>query len=168
MYYIRTFILYSILGFFLETLFATIGNFQFESGILYGPWTPIYGIGMIFIIILSNYLFFNLHMPRFFETIIVFFTLTIFLTVLEHLGGILIENIFHVTFWDYSNSPYHLGKYICLKMSLVWGFGSIFLIYIVKPFLEKFVKNIPIYIIIPLYALFIMDIFFTFSTTIIN
>lgn len=73
MYYLNTFLIYSILGFLLETAFSIISGIFFESGILYGPWTPIYGISMILIIILSNYLFKNLHMHRILETIVVFF-----------------------------------------------------------------------------------------------
>ena len=50
MYYIKYFFITSILGFFLETIVCT----NYESGILYGPWTPIYGIGSIIIIYVSD------------------------------------------------------------------------------------------------------------------
>ena len=162
MYYLNTFLIYSILGFLLETVFSIISGLFFESGILYGPWTPIYGISMILIIILSNYLFKNLHMHRILETIVVFFTLIIVLSIIEWLGGTLIELFFNISFWDYSNEPFHIGKYVCLKMSLVWGFGSIILIYIVKPFVEKIIKKIPHFLTITLSVLFIIDLFFTF------
>lgn len=47
-------------------------------------------------------------------------------------------------------------------MSLVWGLGSIILIYIVKPFVEKIIKKIPRFLTITLSVLFIIDLFFTF------
>lgn len=157
MYYLNTFLIYSILGFFLETIVAFVTRSNFQSGIMHGPWTPIYGIGVIIIILLSNYLFYNLHLPRLYETIIAFFIITIILTVLEWLGGVLIETLFHKVFWDYSSHKFSIGKYISLTMSFAWGIGSIFLIYVIKPFVENIVKQIPTSITIIMTILFILD-----------
>lgn len=162
MYYLNTFLIYSILGYGLETVVAYFTKSHFESGILYGPWTPVYGIGVVTIILLSNYLFYNLHMPRIYETIIALIIITIILTAIEWLGGIMIETLFHKVFWDYSSHPFHIGKYISLPMSLAWGLGSIFLIYFVKPFLEPLIKQIPISITVIATVLFIIDFTLTF------
>ncbi|MCI9110656.1 MAG: hypothetical protein HFH47_02445, partial [Bacilli bacterium] len=44
------FFVYSILGYILEIIFGfAIGAHVPKSGILYGPWTPIYGIASVFI-----------------------------------------------------------------------------------------------------------------------
>lgn len=161
MFYLNTFYIYSILGYLLETLCALIFKYNFNSGILYSIWTPIYGIGALTIIIISKYLFRNLHLKRIYETFIVFIIITIILTFIEWLGGTIIEKIFNITFWDYSSHLYHIGKYISLKMSLIWGIGSIFLIYIINPVIEKIIKKIPMYITITLSILFIIDIIFT-------
>ncbi len=162
MYYLNTFFIYSILGFLLETLISFITRSHFSSGILYGPWTPIYGIGVIIIILLSNYLFLNLHMHRFYETIIVFIIVTIVLTLIEWLGGTIIESIFHITFWDYSSHKYNIGKYVSLGMSLVWGIASIIFIYIIRPIVDKFIYKIPVLVSILLTVLFIIDGIITF------
>jgi len=29
--------------------------------------------------------------------------------------------VFHASWWDYSDVPFNLGGYICLKFSLAWG-----------------------------------------------
>lgn len=162
MYYANTFFIYSILGYLLETISAFIFKYNFKSGILYGPWTPIYGIGAICILIISKYLFLNLHLPRIYETIIAFFIITIILTIIEWIGGISIEKIFNITFWDYSNHKYHLGKYISLKMSIIWGLGSILLIYVLNPIIEKITNKVPILITIVLSIMFIIDTILTF------
>lgn len=86
----------------------------------------------------------------------------IVLSIIEWLGGTLIELFFGISFWDYSKEPFHIGKYVCLKMILVWGLGSIILIYIVKPFVEKIIKKISRFLTITLSVLFIIDLFFTF------
>ncbi len=162
MYYINCFFIYSCIGFLFETLLAVITHQKFNSGILYGPITPVYGIGVILIITISHYFFMNLHLPRWRETVIVFFILVAVLTLLEWLGGVLIEKIFGIVFWDYSQLPFHIGHYISLEISFLWGFLSIFLIYIVKPWIDPFIQNIPSFITILIILIFIVDCGFSF------
>ena len=95
------------------------------------------------------------------ETLIVFVCMTIILTLLEWIGGILIEKLFHITFWDYSNYKFHIGKYISLEMSLLWGIGGIILIYLVIPYVCEFIKRIPFFITMFLSSLFIIDVIVT-------
>ncbi len=161
MYYLNCFFLYSIFGFGLETIWAIITKSGFKSGFLYGPWTPIYGIGAVIILLLSKYFFMNLHMPRWIETIIVFFILAIFLTCIELLGGIAIEKIFNTTFWNYSNNKLSIGKYISLNMTFIWGVISILFIYVIHPLIDKFINKIPLPITIIISLLFISDFIFT-------
>lgn len=157
MFYINCFLVYSILGFLLETAVAFITRSHFNSGILYGPWTPVYGIGAILIMVISHYFFMNLHMPRWQETIIVFLIITVVLTIIEWLGGIGIEKIFHKVFWDYSNDPTSIGHYISLKMSFIWGIGSIVFIYVIHPFLEIYIRKIPFWLTVPVFLIFLID-----------
>lgn len=162
MYYINTFFIYSILGFFLETLIAFITKSHFKSGILYGWWTPVYGLGVLTILFISKYLFKNLHMNRFIETIIVFFVVAIVLSTLEALGGVIIEKIFGTVFWDYSSQKYHIGPYISLEVTILWGCASVIFIYLIHPFLDFLIKKIPTSISIILICLFILDVIITF------
>lgn len=162
MYYLNCFFVYSILGYILETIVAIITHSNFKSGILFGWWTPVYGIGAITILFVSNYLFKNLHLPRIYETIIMFFVVAIILSFLEALGGVLIEKIFHQVFWDYSNHKFHIGHYISIEMTLVWGIASIIFIYIIHPALEGLIKRIPPLITIILIFLFLFDSVKTF------
>lgn len=157
MYYLNSFFIYSFLGFCLETIVAFVTKSHFKSGILYGPWTPVYGIGSVMIILLSHYLFYNLHMPRIYETIFAFVIITILLTAIEWLGGIGIEYFFHKTFWDYSDSPWAIGKYISLSMSVLWGIGSIIFIYLIEPYLKPMIERILLPLTILAVILFIVD-----------
>ena len=94
MYFFKYFFITSILGFFIESILWH-GH---ESGILYGPWTPIYGIGADIILLLSQYFFRILHIAKWREIVIVFFIVMVVLTFIEWLGGILIEKVFHIVF----------------------------------------------------------------------
>jgi len=159
MYLLNCFFVYSILGYILEMIFGyVIGAHNIESGILYGPWTPIYGIASILIIIISEKLFKNLHLPRWVETIIVVLLLMVILTFLEWIGGVLIELVFGFSFWDYTDYKFNFGKYICLEMALVWAVMSVIFIYVIRPFLDKYIKKIPLWLTVIVGILFIADL----------
>lgn len=158
MYYINCFFIYSIFGYILETIVAFLTHTNFKSGILSLWWTPVYGIGAVTILFISNYLFKNLHMNRVYETIIVFFVVAITLSVIEVLGGVLIEKTFGITFWNYSNHIYPVGKYISLEMTIIWGLSSIVFIYVIHPVLNNLIKKIPNWITTLLIIIFIYDV----------
>ena len=166
MYYLNCFLIYSILGFILETSLAILTKSNFNSGIMFGPWTPIYGIGTVTILLLSYYFFMNLHMPRWIETIIVFIIVGIFLSCLELIGGILIEKSFDVVFWDYSDHKFNIGKYISLEMTLVWGVATVLFIYILNPIFEKLIHKIPFLLTIILSLTMLIDLVYTFISNI--
>ena len=161
MYLINCFFIYSILGFIFEGLVTLITKGNFSSGILYGPWTPVYGVGAIIILIVSKKLFKNLHMHRLLETIIVFFVVSILLSFAEWVGGVLIELIFDTSLWDYSKQDFNLGKYVSLEMTLVWGFMSVLFIYIIHPILDKVIEKIPKWLTIILIISFMIDVIIT-------
>ena len=158
MYYINCFFIYSIFGYILETIIALLTHTNFKSGILSLWWTPVYGIGAVTILFISNYLFKNLHMNRVYETIIVFFVVAIVLSTIEVLGGVLIEKVFGITFWNYSKHMYPIGKYISFEMSIIWGLISVIFIYVIHPLLKNIIKKIPSWLTIMLIILFIFDV----------
>mgnify|MGYP002620036518 CR=1 FL=1 len=162
MYYFNVFLIYSFFGYLFEGVVSLVSKGSFKSGIMYGPWTPIYGFGVIIILILSSFLFKVLHLPKFFEIIIVFLVITFILTFLEWLGGVGIEKLFHKVIWDYSNQRFHLGKYVSLTASLTWGVGSLFVIYVLHPLIKSRLRNIPFYLTIIFIFLFVLDFIYTF------
>lgn len=168
MYYLNCFFIYSILGFVLESFLAWISRSGFKSGILYGPWTPIYGIGVVVILLLSNYFFMNLHMPRWIETIVVFIIVAIFLSCLELIGGVLIEKIFNISFWSYENHKFNIGSYISLEMTFIWGIATVLFIYIVNPLFKKIIELIPNALTIVFLIIMVMDFGITLYNNVHN
>ena len=166
MYYLNCFLVYSVLGYILETGLALITKSNFNSGIMYGPWTPIYGIGTVTILLLSHYFFMNLHMPRWIETIVVFIIVGIFLSCLELIGGIIIEKSFNIAFWDYSNHKFHIGNYISIEMTLVWGVATVIFIYLLNPIFEKLIHKIPLPITLIVSITMVLDLVYTFISNI--
>ena len=164
MYYLRFFFFYSILGYFLESLVTT----QYESGILYGYWTPIYGIGVCLIIGIYHAIKKWLHPNKWVLPVLLFFSSAFFLALMELIGGYLIQFLFHRVFWNYQNHHFPIGLYTSLDMALVWGIASIVVIYILKPLTEPLIKKIPKTIIFILLGLFILDILLTVNNKIIQ
>ncbi len=150
-YYINIFFINSILGFILETIIN-----HNNSGILFGPWTPVYGIGSIIITII--FIFLNKKIKNNILKFIIFFiSISIILSIIEMIGGILIEKIFGITFWNYENHKFNIGKYASIEMSLIWGLASFIYILFLKKLIDKIEVKIPKIITYILTILFIID-----------
>ncbi len=156
MYYLNVFFVYSILGHLLETFIYMMNSG--ESGILYGFWTPVYGIGCIIIISCYQALFQKHHLSKKIEALTVFLIGAVLLTFIEWIGGILIEIIFGYIFWDYSHFKFHIGPYIAWEMALIWGLASLGLIFFLKPMVDQWLKKIPLWVTILFSLLFMVDV----------
>ena len=156
MYYVNLFFIYSIMGHIIENVLYTINGG--ESGILYGYWTPVYGFGSVFILIVYDYLIVKHKFNKWVEKIFIFLTGFIFLTFLEHIAGNLIEYFFDKVFWSYENLPLHIGKYISVEMAFVWGISSLIIVKILRPLFDFVEERIPKFFTWIFIILFIIDI----------
>ncbi|HIR49274.1 MAG TPA: putative ABC transporter permease [Candidatus Faecimonas gallistercoris] len=143
MYYLNLFFINSMIGYLLETGLKTFFFPNMNNGILFGPWIPVYGFGVVIVAYVSKIIFHRLNISKLWKTVLLFFTVFILLSLLEWLGGVIIEKLFHKEFWSYRDQKYNLGPYISLGMSMLWGGASLLLVYVVLPLEEKFIKKIP-------------------------
>ena len=159
MYYAKYFFITSILGYIIETNMCK----TYESGILYGPWTPVYGIGTLIIIFFSNKILKKKNIKKITKLILIFAYCFNTLSLAELIGGLLIEKIFGYSFWDYTKYRFNVGKYICLEISLIWGIVSI-LFQFIRPIMDIIIKKMPS-IVVYLCAFFMyIDIVITLMT----
>jgi uncharacterized membrane protein len=149
---------FSIIGFIIETILTIFTMKNFNSGVLQGPWTPLYGI-VIFIILILNKIMKKFNLNKKTEIFFYFLIITIIMTGLELGIGHLIEAISGNIYWNYERIPLNFGHYISLPTSLAWGFGATILNYWAYPRIEKWIKAIPIYTTITITILFLIDIF---------
>ena len=156
MYYLNYFFIFSIIGHLFEVIACMIFNQTPKSGFLYGYWTPVYGIGIVIILLLHRFIF-KMDINKFLKWILFIISVSLILTFTEFLGGHLLYFVFHKDFWDYSNMRYNMGKYICLEVSLVWTIGSIIFVIFIKPWMDKIAKKIPNIITYILVMLMIID-----------
>ena len=154
-YYLNIFFIFSVLGYIFETIFIK----HYESGILYLPWTPVYGMGILVALLIYQKI--KNKYAKIIEILIIFLSSLIILSILECLAGNLIELIFHKVYWNYTDLKFNFGKYIALETALVWGIGSVLGVYLLIPLANKFERYIPQIISYLLLATFIIDVIIT-------
>ena len=126
------FIIYSIAGYIIETLFALIryGVLESRQSFLYGPFCSIYGIGAVIMIVFLRY---------FMKNRITLFIGGFFIgSITEYLVSLIGELLLHVKWWDYSNMPLNINGRICFYYSVFWGILAIFLMKIIHPKIRNF------------------------------
>lgn len=130
------FIIYSIIGFFLETLFGlfTKGTLESRKGFLYGPFCPIYGLGAVLMIV-SLQGFKKNYYRLFFGGFVVG-------SIVEYLISWLGELFFKVNWWDYSDKFLNINGRICFMFSLFWGLLAIYLMGHFNPIIDKFIDEL--------------------------
>ena len=128
------FMIYSFLGWVLEVVYHAVGQgLVVNRGFLNGPVCPIYGVGVILIFTLAE-LFYEGGVEAT-QTIVLFAGGVVFATAVELFGGWALDKLFHARWWDYSNEPFNLHGYICLKFSLLWGLAIVFVVRVLHPFI---------------------------------
>ena len=140
------FLIYSCTGWCLEVIFAAATTGQLVNrGFLNGPVCPIYGFGMI----------------------IVLFTLTPLQdsVLLLYIGGVILPSALELVGGWALYKLYHIGGYICLQFSLLWGVGTLVVMRIVHPVVAGLVDMIPPFIglvvMCVLYAVYAADVVVT-------
>lgn len=142
MYYLNSFLLYSFLGFVMESTLYKNTKLK-KSGVLNGPVTLVYGVGGIALILIDKYIISKIHTSKIIKIIISFFIYAVLLTLVELVCGYLCNIIFDVDMWNYTSKKYNIGKYICLEFIPIWGLLGVLVTYVLKPFFDKVIKLIP-------------------------
>lgn len=111
------------------------GEYQ-NRGFLHMPICPIYGFGVLMVVTFFRSISYAI-IPLFIAT-------GVLCTLFELLIGIGMGKMFHTRWWDYSNERFNYKGYICLKVSLLWGFGCVLVIRVFHPIAEKLIDLIPV------------------------
>ena len=128
--FLWVFFIYAFLGWCTEVSFAALKTGRFVNrGFLNGPVCPIYVL-------------------RFLEPLkgsfpLLFLDSVVLTSALEWLTGFVLEKLFHQRWWDYSDEPFNLGGYICLRFSIAWGFACLFVVDILHPTVAFFIRVMP-------------------------
>lgn len=148
--YFLYFIIYSFIGWLMEVICKLFEYKRFiNRGFLIGPICPIYGFGVLFIILLIG----NDRS----DVLAVFLKAILICSVLEYLTSYFMEKLFKARWWDYSDKLFNINGRICLQTMLPFGILGTLVIYIIHPLIVKFIALFnPILIMIIAIILFIL------------
>ena len=129
------FLIYSFFGWVMEVINSLIVRRRFVNrGFLIGPICPIYGTGALAITFCLG----SIQNP-----LVIFFTSIILSAILEYATSVLMERLFHVRWWDYSNRPFNLNGRICLEALIVFGIGGTLVTLIFSPAFYHILSSLP-------------------------
>ena len=115
---IQWFLIYSILGWVVESIYMSICNRRLTNrGFVKGPICPIYGVGALTVYFLLRPVGDNLYLLYFLGCVIP--------TLLEYVTARLMLSIFGEVWWDYSEKPFNYKGILCLESTLAWGFYTL-------------------------------------------
>ena len=128
------FIIYSVLGYIIETIYGMItkGVWESRQSFLYGPFCGIYGLGAVVMIICLH------KFPRKFNML--FIGGFVVGSIVEYVVSFVGEMLLGVKWWDYSNMPLNINGRICVYFSVFWGFLGIYLIASLNPKVDKIIN----------------------------
>lgn len=141
------FIIYAFLGWCSEVAFAAVNKGKFVNrGFLNGPVCPIYGVGML-IVVLCLWSLRD-------RPLLLFLGSALLTTALEFVTGFVLEKFFHDKWWDYSDMPFNIKGYVCLKFTVLWGLAASFIIGAVHRFVYMLIVKTPFVLGVILLAVF--------------
>ncbi|MDD3219348.1 MAG: DUF5684 domain-containing protein [Lachnospiraceae bacterium] len=146
-----------------EILYFFTHHFQTtdRQGMLYGPFSPIYGVGIsIFVLLLGK----NNDKHTILKT---YLYSCLIGGVVEYLTSFIAEKCFGVTFWDYHGMFLNINGRTTIPYMLFWGLGGLVIMKVGYPLISKWLEKIPLrwgnIIFRIFFVLFMIDFILTYS-----
>ena len=132
-------IIYSFFGWVWETCYVSVKSGKFVNrGFINGPLCTIYGFGAVSVYMILRPFSDNL--------LYLYLGGVVVATALEYVTAVLMESIFHTSWWDYSDNKFNFQGRICLGASLGWGAFTVILFKVLHPLVESLVILYPVYV----------------------
>ena len=130
------FLLASLVGALVEILFVgvTTGRWMSRSGLLYGQFSAIWGLGAVLMTVL-------LHRLSGKNDRYIFICGALLGGGYEYLCSWVGEKVFGVLFWDYSDFVFNLGGRINLLFCLFWGMAAVAWVKVLYPRMSRLVDR---------------------------
>ena len=160
-HFVWLFFIYAFLGWCTEVSYAALVTGKFVNrGFLNGPVCPVYGFGVVIVLAGLTPLEDNL--------LLLFLGSVVLTSSLEWLTGFVLEKLFHQRWWDYSDQPFNLSGYVCLRFSIAWGFACLFVVKLLHPTVLLLIRLVPktlgVILLVLLGAVMAVDLAATVST----
>ena len=133
-YYFLFFLLYSFIGWLIEVIYTFAVKRKFVNrGFLIGPYCPIYGSGLILILVLLK----DVNV----DFVAKFFMIAVIASILEYITSYVMEKLFNARWWDYSNDKFNINGRVCLETFLEFGLIGSLGLYYVHPFISNIIYS---------------------------
>lgn len=128
-----------LLGFVLETVWYFIKNGIWinKQGLLYGPFKPIYGIGLVLIVLFM----YKLREEKFWKKFIIGVLIG---SAFEYISSLFQEYVFGTSTWNYSGFNFNIAGRLYLPYCLAWGFIAVICIDFLYPKFKQLFLKIPV------------------------
>lgn len=132
------FVITSFIGLAGETIVAAFmdGYVKSRAGLVWGPFSPLYGLGAVLMTLAAN----NLKGRN---PVIVFAVCALVGGALEYAAGWFWESFFGIVAWSYVDQPLNFGGYTCAKTMAVWGVAGAAWAYCGIPLMKRLIGLIP-------------------------
>lgn len=129
-------IIYSVVGWIWESCYMSVLERKIVNrGYVTGPVCTIYGVGAIALYLLLR--------PFAGNHVVLFFVGAFVATVLEYVTAVVMEGIFHTSWWDYTDQKFNYNGRICLSSTIAWGAASVLLFTVLQPTVDRVVALYP-------------------------
>lgn len=129
------FMAYSFGGWLIEVSLNIINHKKLVNrGFLIGPICPIYGTGAVAISLLLD----QAESP-----IAVFCVAVVGGAILEYTTSYIMERLFRVRWWDYSDKMVQINGRICMSSVLCFGVAGVLIVSYITPFLQGVLTSLP-------------------------
>lgn len=134
------FVVASIIGDVVETLYhywvVVPGEWQDRAGLLYGPFSPIYGCGALLMTLFLNRLYKR-------NVLIIFLCSAVIGGAFEYFVSYFMQYTFGAVAWDYTGQWLSIGGRTCGMAMIAWGLLGVIWLKILLPLLLHIVNLIP-------------------------
>lgn len=125
------FITASILGLALEDIFHVLvyGGYESRAGFVWGPFSPIYGVGAVVLTLFLN---------RFYYThdLVIFLVAMVLGAMLEYGASWMMETFWHAIAWDYTGTFGSINGRTNFFFGVMWGTLGLFWVRFVLPVIK--------------------------------
>jgi len=131
------FLIYSFIGYVIETISVSIieKRLILSRGFLIGPYLPIFGVGALSL---------SCFLQKYQKDIIILFLMSAFICLtIEYFSSLLMEKIFQLRWWDYSEKKFNINGRVCLELGIYFGIGGVLAIKFGNPFFKRMLYSAP-------------------------
>ncbi len=143
-FFVFTFLLCAFAGWLWEVLFNLVVHKRWRlHGYLTMPLLPIYGFSAVGIMLLAG--------PYRDNPLFVAIVAMSVVTVVEYITSLVLERVFRIHLWDYSDWPFNIAGRVSLVSSLGFGCMGLLVVYGVEPFVASLAVAAPSWVVVIAY-----------------